>query len=109
MSAVQTDMRDFIHAIERVIPWGLHGCTDTALHEYLSEMRDCFDDPAAVQKLTGKICRRVVQELEFTAENCETVGHYRDAYRVRRRAQRFAKRFNQPCKPWGRRCLPISQ
>jgi hypothetical protein len=99
MSAVATDMRDFIKALERQVPWGLHPCSDEAIHWCLAEMRDAVDDPAAVHKLTGKICRRVVQELEFSAENDETVKHYRDAWRARRRAERFAARFNQPYEP----------
>jgi hypothetical protein len=100
MSASATSMYDFILALERQVPWGLHPCTDNAIHEYLSDMRAHVDDPAAVYKLTGKICQRVVQELEFVAENKETVGYYRDAYCSRRQAERFAARFNQPCEPW---------
>jgi hypothetical protein len=62
-------------------------------------MRDAVDDPAAVYELTGKICWRVVQELEFSAENYECVGDHRDAWHARRQAQRFAARFGQHCEP----------
>jgi hypothetical protein len=99
MSAVATDMVDFITALERQVPWGLHPCNDVAMHEYLSEMRDAVNDPAKVYELTGKLCWRVVQEFEWSAENDECVGYYRDAWRARRRAERFAARYNQPCDP----------
>ena len=69
------------------------------LREYFSELRSCVNDPPAVYELTGKICWRAVQELEYDAENNETFGDYREAYRSRRRAERFAARYNQPCEP----------
>jgi hypothetical protein len=99
MSAVVTDCRDFVLALERAVPWGLHPTTDNAVNLYLSEMRHRFEDPVVVHEFTHKICRRVVQELEFTAENAECVGFYRDAWRTRRQAERFAARFDQPCEP----------
>jgi hypothetical protein len=52
-----------------------------------------------VHKLIGKVCARVVQELEFSAKNSESAGCYRDAYCARRQAERFAARFNQPSEP----------
>ena len=99
MSAELASMHDFILAIERETPRGLHPCTDAVLGEYFSEMRTRVDDFAAVHALTGKICHRVVQELEFAAENAESVGDRRDAWRARRQAERFAGRFGQPCEP----------
>ena len=99
MSAGATNMVDFILAIEREVPRQLHPCTDVAIAEHLGEMRAHVDDPAAVHALTCKICWRVVQELEFDAENAEDVGDYGDAYRARRQAERFAARFGQPCEP----------
>ena len=102
MSAVATDMRDFIDVLQRAIPWGLHPTTDIAIRDYLFAMHSHIDDPAVVYALTGNICERVVQELEFLAENNESAGYagcHRDAYRARRRAERFAARFNQPCEP----------
>jgi hypothetical protein len=85
MSAVISDMRDFIDVLQRAIPWGPHPTTDEAVHDYLAEMHRHIDDPAAVYALTGKICWRVVQQLEFNAEDNESVGDYCDAYRSRRR------------------------
>ncbi|HEV3162029.1 MAG TPA: hypothetical protein VGZ89_18880 [Xanthobacteraceae bacterium] len=99
MSAVVSDMIDFVLALERQTPRGLHPCTDAALDEYFTELRDAIGDPAAVYKITGKICWRIVQELEFTAENYETFGDHRTAWRARRQAARFAARFGQPCEP----------
>ena len=99
MSATETDMRDFITALERETPRGLHPSCDAWVGKYFSEMRSRWNDPAAVYDLTGKIVYATVQELEFDAENNETFGDYREAYRCRHRAKRFAARFNQPCDP----------
>jgi hypothetical protein len=99
MSASVTDMRDFIAALERETPRGLHPTTDAALHWLFVELRDSVDNPAAVLELTRKICRRAVQELEFAAENDASAGFHHDAYRRRPQAARFAARFGQPCEP----------
>jgi hypothetical protein len=99
MSAAVTDMRDFILALERETPRSLHPITDEALCWWFGELRDAVDNPAAVLVLTRKICARVVQELEFEAENAESAGFHHTAYRARRQAERFAVRFGQPCEP----------
>jgi hypothetical protein len=109
MNASATDMRDFILALERETPRGLHPATDEALRWWFVELRDNVDNPTAVYELTGKICWRVVQELEFDAENNECVGDYREAYRCRRQAERFAARFNQPCDPTYARLRPPNE
>jgi hypothetical protein len=94
MSATATDMKDFILALERQTP--------APMSRWTNILPKCVcgtDDPAAVHKLTGMICHRVAQELEFDAENNETFGHHRDAWRARHQAERFAARFRQPCGP----------
>jgi hypothetical protein len=81
MSATITDMRDFIVALNRCIPdLALRG----SVGEYIDEMCANVDDPVAVYSLMRKICQHVVQELEFAAENAESVGYHRDAWRTRR-------------------------
>jgi hypothetical protein len=99
MSAAVTDMRDFILALERETPRSLHPTTDEALCWWFGELRNAVDNPAAALVLTRKICARVVQELEFEAENAESAGFHHAAYRARRQAERFAARFGQPCEP----------
>jgi hypothetical protein len=101
LSAAGTDMCDFIVAIERALP-PLLPCAEDAIRWYLVEARSAVDDLVAVCELTGKICGRVVQELEFEAEDWEAAGYQgyaRDAWRCRYQARRFAARFGQPCQP----------
>jgi hypothetical protein len=99
MSASITDMRDFVLALERAVPWGLHPTTDKAIHDWLAEARSAAGEPAVVWELVGRICQRVVQESQFSAENDGGVVFYCDAYRPPRQAERFAARFGQTCAP----------
>jgi hypothetical protein len=63
MSASVTGMHDFIAALDRAAPRGLHPTTDVALDEYFIELRDKANNPTAACEVIGKICARVVQEL----------------------------------------------
>jgi len=65
MTATATDMRDFILALERETPRGLHPSCDAWNRDYFSKMRACWNDPAVVYDLTSKIVYSTVQELEY--------------------------------------------
>ncbi len=52
-------------------------------------MREIADNPVEVLRLAGHIQERVVRELHWEADNCATVRHYREAWKLRRQAERF--------------------
>lgn len=88
-------MYDLIEAWQLRIPRDLHPWGQDAVYSYLAEMRDAVDNPAEVARLASMVRDRVVQELRREAANAETAGFFKDAYRLRRQADRFeaAERF----------------
>jgi hypothetical protein len=90
MTAQLTSMHQFVEALTREVPCDIR---PTVTNEYLYEMREAVDDPAEVWRLTKLLCGRIALELVFNAENDEGCGHYREAYKYRRRAERFAARY----------------
>ena len=84
-------MYQFIETLRLHIP-PIHPCGEEAVYSYFAEMRDATDDPPEVARVAAMIRDRVVQELRFEAESIESSrcpGCYRDAYRLRRQADRF--------------------
>jgi hypothetical protein len=91
---------DLIEQWQLRIPRDLHPYGRTIAHEYLAEMRNVIDyshggdlAPHEVEReivrLAGLIRRRVVSELRWAAEKEASVGYFKDAYRLRRQADRF--------------------
>jgi hypothetical protein len=89
MSASKTGMRDFVEALLVQVPHDMHPSSSFIIHHKFTEMRDAVDDPARVMQLMAAVRERIVQELRWEAENYQTVRKYREAYRLRRRADRF--------------------
>jgi hypothetical protein len=95
-------MYDLIEAWGLRIPRDLHPYGLTIAHEYLSEMRNVVAYSSAgeiapheaereIVRLAGMIRRRVVSELRWDAEKHRSVGYHKDAYRLRRQADRFER------------------
>jgi hypothetical protein len=93
-------MYDLIEAWQLRIPRDLHPYGLTIAHEYLAEMRNVAAYSSAgeiapheaereIARLAGLIRRRVVDELRWHAEKEASGGYYKDAYRLRRQADRF--------------------
>jgi hypothetical protein len=93
-------MYDLIEAWQLRIPRDLHPYGLTIAHEYLAEMRNVAAYSSAgeiapheaereIARLAGLIRRRVVGELRWHAEKEASVGYHKDAYRLRRQADRF--------------------
>jgi hypothetical protein len=93
-------MYDLIEAWQLRVPRDLHPYGLTIAHEYLAEMRNVAAYSSAgeiapheaereIARLAGLIRRRVVSELRWDAEKHQSVGYHKDAYRLRRQADRF--------------------
>jgi hypothetical protein len=93
MTATVCTMHDFVLALQRQVPRDLHPSAPEALRWDFVAMRDAVDDPAEVLRLSRKVCRRVVQELNWEAESFESARAYRAAYRSQHQAERFARRW----------------
>jgi hypothetical protein len=89
MSASLTNMRDFIETFRVRVP-SVHPCGDDAIHEYFSDMRNAVDDPVEVMRLMDLVRSRTTQELRFLAENYESCGQFKRAYKIRRLADKWA-------------------
>jgi len=84
--------REFVERLRLHIPLTIHPYGKMIAGEYLIRMRDAAlaDDATEFARLAGMITRRVVDELRWHAEKEASVGYHRDAWRLRRRADRFA-------------------
>jgi hypothetical protein len=91
MSASKTSMYDFINALCIRVPPDIHPSARWNIDHDFSEMREAVavDDHAHVVLLMAYVRDRVVDELRWEAEKYRTVRKYREAYRLRRRADRF--------------------
>jgi hypothetical protein len=89
MSATVISMHDFIEALRMRVPTDIHPSARCIIHEYLGAMRDAIDDPAHVVKLATMVREKIVDELRWEAEKYASVCDYREAYRLRHRADRF--------------------
>ncbi len=90
MSASATDMFDFIDELRRRVPRDIHPMAQALIDEDIGAMRDAADDPARVLQLIAKVRERVIDELCWEAVKAETGHDFKQAYRLRRQAARFA-------------------
>ena len=91
MSASKTEMRDFVEALHVRVPRDIHPMACRFIHEDICEMREAVavDDHAHVVLLMANVRERIVDELRWEAVKYQTVRKHREAYRLRRRADRF--------------------
>jgi hypothetical protein len=87
-----TTMRDFIERLHLETPPYIHPSALCIIHEHFCEMRESFENPAHVAALMAKVRDKVALELRFLAENCDDVRDHREAWRLRRRVERFEAR-----------------
>jgi hypothetical protein len=90
MSASVTTKHDFIEALYIKVPRELHPCAEDRIYGYFDRMREAVDDPALVVKLSTWVREAVAQELRWEAEVCDFAREFKEAYRLRRRADKFA-------------------
>jgi hypothetical protein len=88
MSAVITTMHEFIETLSRHIP-SIHPSARGWIDDWILDMRAAVNDPAEVVRLAIKVRKSVVEELRWEAEKVASVGYFKDAYRLRRQADRF--------------------
>lgn len=89
MTAHAIDMHDFIEALRIRVPRDLHPSSRCIIHQQFGEMHVTADDPAHVAKLAAAICHRIVSELRWEAVKSDAVHDVREAYRLRRQADRI--------------------
>jgi hypothetical protein len=89
VSASMTSMRDFIEALRVRVPRDIHPMALQFIHEDFGEMCEAVNDPARVMQLIAKVHHRTASELRWEAAKHTSCGGFRDAYRLRRRAERF--------------------
>jgi hypothetical protein len=82
-------MRDFIETLRIRVPPEIHPSAQYAIGWWHIEMRDAMDDPAEVMRLAAKVRHRIVDELRWEAVKYASAYDYRQAYRLRRRADRY--------------------
>jgi hypothetical protein len=88
VSASAATMHDFIETLRRHVP-PVHPCGAEEIRWLFVEMCEAVDDPSRVVQLAARVRRRVVQELRWEAESAESARAWRDAYKLRRQADRF--------------------
>jgi hypothetical protein len=83
-------MHDFIEALRIRVPRDdIHPMALQFIHEDFCEMCNAVDDPARVMQLVAKVRHRIVDELRWEAEKFASVRDFKDAYRLRRQADKF--------------------
>jgi hypothetical protein len=91
MSASTSYWCDFIEALCIRVPPDIHPSARWNIDHDFSEMREAvvIDDHARIVRLIAKVRDRIVDELRWEAEKYQTVRKHREAYRLRRRADRY--------------------
>jgi hypothetical protein len=89
VSASMTSMHDFIEALRVRVPRDIHPAARRFIHEDFGEMREAVDDPARVMHLIAKVRDRIASELRWEAKKFASVRDFKDAYRLRRQADKF--------------------
>ena len=84
-----TSMSDFIEALRLRVPRDIHPAAHEIIHWDLCEMREAVDDPARVMQLIAKVHHRIASELRWEAVKHASVRDFKDAYRLRRQADKF--------------------
>jgi hypothetical protein len=89
MSATLTNMCEFIEAAQLRVPREVHPMSRCFIHEDISEIREHFEDTRYVMRLLTKVHHRIARDLRWAADDAATVRHFKEAYRLRRRASKF--------------------
>jgi hypothetical protein len=98
MSASLTTMREFIEGLRLRVPPEIHPSAQGIVRQHLDDAcyADAHGDLATVHRLLDLVGRKIADELRWEADKSATprIKDYREAYRLRRRADRFEARFN---------------
>ena len=88
MSAQQTALYDYAVTLRLRIPRYMH----PTVYEYCDEMEDAArrDDVVQFKRYLSLMQDAILRELCWEAENCETARCYKEAYKLRRQADRIA-------------------
>jgi hypothetical protein len=93
MSATATSMCDFIEALAIRVPYdSIHPSSQCNVWHDICAMREMAhhgDDPAHIIKLMANVRHRIARDLRWAADDCAKFGHFKEAYRLRRRANKF--------------------
>jgi hypothetical protein len=102
--SLPVSLHGFIDNFKRRIP-PLHPLGEVTIHEWLSEMQFAADIGATkeVVRLFKLVRDKIQLELHWEAEDWETGNAYREAYQVRRQADRIAGVSSDWQIEWARR------
>ncbi len=91
MSAAAASMREHVDALAVRVPREIHPSARVIIGEWLGDMRMAADagDMREVARLVRMVRAKIVDELRWEAVKYETARDGREAYRLRRRADRF--------------------
>jgi hypothetical protein len=79
-----------IETLCRRVPSDIHPMSRAYIQEDLCAMHDVVDDPVEVTRLITNVRNRIVREWRWEAEMHANDFHdFREAYKLRRRAERF--------------------
>jgi hypothetical protein len=93
MSATATSMYDFIETFAIREPYNdIHPLSQQLVHNDICDMREMAhhgDDPSHIIKLMHNVRHRIARDLRWAADDCASTHHFKEAYKLRRRANKF--------------------
>ena len=93
MSATASSWQDFIEAFAIRVPYNdIHQLSQQLVHNDISamcEMAHHGDDPSHILKLMHNVQHRIARDLRWAADDCASTHHLKEAYKLRRRANKF--------------------
>jgi hypothetical protein len=91
MSANLTSMRDYIDTLRLSVPTTIHPMAQQFIHEWFNEacLAEDQGNTSEVTRLLDLVRFKIVDELRWEAQKYQSVHDYREAYRLRRLADRM--------------------
>ena len=93
MSATATSMYDFIETFAIREPYNdIHPLSQKLVHNDICDMRKMAhhgDDPSHILKRMHNVQHRIARDLRWAADDCASTHHFKEAYKLRRRANKF--------------------
>jgi hypothetical protein len=83
-------MYAFIRDFERKMPRDVHPATARYIQDDLRNMYDKADDPAFVRRIMDNDRHYIIRDLKWLADDYASCRDFKEAYKLRRRADRYA-------------------
>lgn len=91
MSAQPISMHEFVATLRRRVPLEIHPLAQLHVNEWLTEMEIASEhaDMGEVARLNTIIINKITDELRWEAVKYASVDDFKEAHRLRRRAERW--------------------